>query len=131
MPNGCGFRPAAEPPPDPILQLPEASGVLECQLWPTVKSDGRPICMNSTGDELPKVGAVDHLASNSPPTQHSSLIRHTPSYGNRFPIRAFASDARWAFMFMCLWARDALTKFFTELQSLEFLTASSWCGGIV
>lgn len=34
-------------------------------------------------------------------------------------------------MFMCLWARDALTKFFTELESLEFLTASSWCGGIV
>ena len=87
-----------------------------------------PNLHDSPGDELPKVGAVDHLA---PPTQHSSLIRRTPSYGNRFPIRAFASDARWAFKFMCLWARDALTKFLPSLESLEFLTAISWCGGIV
>ncbi|PMD14297.1 hypothetical protein NA56DRAFT_711115 [Hyaloscypha hepaticicola] len=137
--NRCGFRPAAEPlltpetisPPDPILQLPEKLvEYWKCQLCPTVKSDGRPICMNSPGDELPKVGAVDHLASRF--TTNAAFITHQTEHQamgswNRFPsvlshpMRGGRSSSG-----VCGPER-LLPSSLPSLGSLEFPTAISYC----
>jgi hypothetical protein len=135
--NRCGFRPAAEPlltpetisPPDPILQLPEKLvEYWKCQLCPTVKSDGRPICMNSPGDELPKVGAVDHLASRF--TTNAAFITHQTEHQamgswNRFPS-VLSHPMRGGRSSSCVCGPERLLpSSLPSLESLEFPTAIS------
>lgn len=139
----CGFRPAsgatsysrnniaARSNPSAARKLVE---YWKCQLCPTVKSDGRPICMNGPGDELPKVGAVDHFAS--PP--NAAFITHQTEHQAMgtvshpcFRLRCEVGVHLRFFLHVFVGPRRSYPSSLPSLKSLEFPTAISWCGGIV